>query len=340
MAAASVLLALLPAPVVAAEGLTIEAHAMIQGHVRKGSWFAVAVDLSNSGPTITGELRIAGGVDSRTRFGTPVELATGSRKQYLLYALPPTFGGNMTVELVSGDRQVAKATVAIALHDQTQLVVGVIAENPGRIVGELDLLPSQDGSLPTIVPLAPADLPERLQAWSALDRIVWQDEDASALTPGQVEALRGWIAGGGRLVIVGGTSGADALNAFPDDLLPYRPTAVLDVDPSAVRPVLGGLPAGAATLTALSGDLAHGRRLATSGDRVIAADMAYGAGRSRSSASTPRRHGSPRVRPGTRRSGGACCRPAPAGPSRSPTTRRSWAPSRTCPASPCRRSAA
>jgi hypothetical protein len=279
LAAAFVLLGALPVPVVTAdEGLTIEAHALLQGHVRSGSWFAVAVDLSNSGPTVTGELRIAGGIDSRTRFGTPVELATGSRKQYLLYALPPTFGGNMTVELMSGDRQVAKATVAIALHDQTQLVVGVIAENPGRIVGELDLLPSQNGAQPTIVPLTPADLPERLQAWSALDRIVWQDEDASSLTPGQLDALRGWIAGGGRLVIVGGTSGADALNAFPDELLPFRPTAVLDIDPTAVRPVLGGLPDGAATLTALSGELSRGRELASSGDRVIAADMAFGAG--------------------------------------------------------------
>jgi hypothetical protein len=279
LAAAFVLLGALPVPVVTAdEGLTIDAHALLQGHVRSGSWFAVAVDLSNSGPTVTGELRIAGGIDSRTRFGTSVELATGSRKQYLLYALPPTFGGNMTVELVSGDRQVAKATVAIALHDQTQLVVGVIAENPGRIVGELDLLPSQNGAQPTIVPLTPADLPERLQAWSPLDRIVWQDEDASALTPGQLDALRGWIAGGGRLVIVGGTSGADALNAFPDDLLPFRPTAILDIDPSAVRPVLGGLPDGAATLTALSGELSRGRELASSGNRVIAADMAFGAG--------------------------------------------------------------
>ncbi|MEW6226201.1 MAG: hypothetical protein AB1627_16390 [Chloroflexota bacterium] len=278
LAAASLLLGALPVPAAAAEGLTIEAHALLQGHVRSGSWFAVAVDLSNGGPTVTGELRIAGGIDSRTRFGTPVELATGSRKQYLLYALPPTFGGNMTVELVSGDQQVAKATVAIALHDQTQLVVGVMAENPGRIVGELDLLPSQNGTQPTIVPLTPADLPERLQAWSALDRIVWQDVDASALTPGQMEALRGWIAGGGRLVIVGGTSGADALNAFPDELLPFRPTAILDIDPSAVRPVLGGLPEGATALTALSGELSRGRELASSGDRVIAADMAFGAG--------------------------------------------------------------
>jgi hypothetical protein len=271
---------LLPVPAVSAagEGLTMAAHALLQGHVRTGSWFSVAVDLENAGPTVTGELRISGGVDSRTRFGTPVELATGSRKQYLLYAQPPTFGGAMTVQLVSGDTVVAEAKVAIALHDQLQLVVGVVSENPAKVVGELDLLPSQNGTPPTIVPLSAGDLPERVQAWSVLDRLIWQDTDASALTPGQLAALRTWISGGGRLVIVGGTAGADVLTGFPDDLLPYRPTGTLDIDPAVLRSLLGTIPAGATPVTAYAGELIAGRVLATSGDRVVAADRRVGAG--------------------------------------------------------------
>ena len=57
----------------------------------------------------------------------------------------------MKVQLVNGDTVVAEATVAIALHDQTQLVVGVVSENPAKIVGELKLLPNQNGAAPTIV---------------------------------------------------------------------------------------------------------------------------------------------------------------------------------------------
>ena len=278
-AAGLLLLALLvPASVVADNGPVMTARAMLQGHVRQGSWFAVAVDVSNAGPTVTGELRIAGGVDSRTRFGTPVELATGSRKTYLLYAQPPSFGGNMKVQLVAGDKVVSTATVAIALHDSSQLVVGVVSENPARIVGELKLLPGSSGAPSSVVPLSPADLPERVQAWSGIDRIVWQDTDASALTPGQLSSLRGWIASGGRLVIVGGTAGADSLAAFPDDLLPYRPTSILDIDPKAIQPILGGIPTGATTLTAFAGDGGLGRPLAQSGDRVIAADLKVGNG--------------------------------------------------------------
>ncbi|HEY6569900.1 MAG TPA: hypothetical protein VIZ22_06405, partial [Candidatus Limnocylindrales bacterium] len=265
-------------PVAAADGLKMDARALMQGHVRAGSWFAIAVDLQNDGPTIVGELRISGGLESRTRFGTPVELATGSRKQYLLYALPPSFGGNMTVELVSDGKVLAKAPVAVALHDQTQLVVGLVSENPARLVGEFDLLPSQNGIAPVIVPLTAADLPERVQAWAPLDRLIWQDVDAASLSPGQLAALRTWVAGGGRLVILGGTAPADVLTGFPDDLLPYRPNGVVDVDPAVLQPLLGLAPANATTLTALAGDPGSGRTLATSGDRVIAADMAFGSG--------------------------------------------------------------
>ena len=145
---------------------------------------------------------------------------------------------------------VATSEVAVALHDQTQLVVGVVAENPAKLVGQLDLLPNQTGVRPVIVPLSPADLPERIEAWSALDRLIWQDIDTSVLAAGQLAALRTWIAGGGRLVIVGGTAGADILSALPDELLPYRPTSILDVDPASLRTFLGGVPDGAGTLTA------------------------------------------------------------------------------------------
>jgi CheY-like chemotaxis protein len=115
------------------------ARALLEGHVRQGSWFAIAVDVENAGPTVTGELRVAGGPDSKTRFGTPVELATGSRKTYLLYAQPPSFGGNMKVQLVSGATVISEATVATAIHDAYQTVVGVVSENPARIVSELKL---------------------------------------------------------------------------------------------------------------------------------------------------------------------------------------------------------
>jgi hypothetical protein len=243
---------------------------------------AVAVDVENAGPTVTGELRIAGGADLRTRFGLAVELATGSRKTFTLYVQPPGFVGStapLVVDLVAGSTTVASAKAAVALHDPNQLVVGILAENPAKIVSQVSLLPSAMSGVPAVlVPLTAADLPARVQGWSGLDRLIWQDTDASTLTSDQLAALGRWVAAGGRLIIVGGTSGPDALNALPEELLPYRPTGVLDVDPALLQPILGAVPKDAAPVAALVGSAGKGRPLATSGDRVVAADMPYGSG--------------------------------------------------------------
>ena len=104
-------------------------------------------------------------------------------------------------------------------------MVGVVAEKPGGIISTVHLLPNQNQVAPAIVPIDLADLPERVEAWGGLDRLVWQDADSSRLTEGQMQALQGWVAGGGRLVVVGGTTGPNTLSAFPDALLPYRPSA-------------------------------------------------------------------------------------------------------------------
>ena len=270
--------AALPSPVAAADGLTMEAHTLLDGHARVGSWMAVAVRLKNDGPAIDGELRLAGGAQGKTRFGQVVDLPTQSDKTFLMYTQPPAFGREIEVSLVADDQVVATTKAPFKIHDGSQLAVGVIAERPGEIIGSIDLIPNQNQQGPVLVPLRPEDLPERVEAWGGLDRLIWQDTDSNRLTPAQSTALRGWLAGGGRLILVGGTTGPNTLSAFPDDLLPYRPTATVDVAPTSLGGLLGTLPATATDVPALGGDAATGRVLATSGDRTIAAERPYGNG--------------------------------------------------------------
>src|SRR6185312_10612810 len=75
----------------------MEAKVLLDGHTRIGSWMAIQVHLKNDGPAVTGELRLSGGAQGRTRFGTPVDLPPGSDKIYLLYAQPPAFGRDIEV---------------------------------------------------------------------------------------------------------------------------------------------------------------------------------------------------------------------------------------------------
>jgi len=263
---------------VAADPLTMTARALLDGHARLGTWMAIQVDLENAGQPVSGELRLTGGVQGQTRFGTPVDLPTGSRKRYTLYAQPPAFGDHLEVAVVAAGKPVATRQVAFVAADPTQLLVGVVAERPDRIIGELGVLTTPNTAPPAIVALTIDSLPERGEALNAIDRLVWQDVDASDLSPAQLGALRGWVAQGGRLVIVGGTGGPGLLSAFPDELLPYRPGATVDLPASALGALLGELPSTATDLTALGGPAGAGRTLAAVGDRVVAAELTFGNG--------------------------------------------------------------
>lgn len=268
----------LAGPAAAVDPPKMTANVLLQGHARLGSWIAVHVHLTNDGPSVTGELRLQGGVQGGTRYATPVQLDSPADKEWTLYAQPPSFGQQLEVVFASGSTVIARQKVALTIHDPTQLVVGVVAENGPPLAGSLSLPATQNQQSAVVVPLTVADLPTRLEGWSVLDRLVWQDVDASSLSSDQLAALRGWIATGGRLIIAGGTAGIGVLGGFPDDLLPYRPTATVDVAPASLGSLLGTIPKGAGDVPAMAGELTRGRALATSGDRVIAAQTAYGSG--------------------------------------------------------------
>jgi hypothetical protein len=265
-------------PVAAVDPPSMSARVLLQGHARLGSWIAIKVHLHNDGPSVNGELRLVGGAQGGTRYATVVQLDSPSDKDWILYAQPPSFGQQLEVVLASGTSVIARQKVAVTIHDATQLIVGVVADQAPPIVGSLSLPALQNQQPAVVVPLTVDDLPTRIEAWSALDRLVWQDVDASTLSSEQMAALRGWLALGGRLLIIGGTAGIGSLGAFPDDILPYRPSSTVDVAPSSLQALLGGLPKDATDVPAMSGDLIRGRALATAGDRVVAAQSPYGSG--------------------------------------------------------------
>jgi hypothetical protein len=277
---AVVFLGVLPVvePATGAETLTMDAQALIGGHVRPGAWMAVEVHLTNAGPPIAGELRMSGGNSGRTRYGMTVDLPTESDKRYVLYAQPPAFGRELEVALLVDQKVLRSATVAYQLHEGNQAIIGVVAEDAAGLIASLDLAADQRGQTPALVRLDPTTLPDKVAGWAPLDRLIWQDVDTTSLEPAQVAALRGWLAGGGRLVVIGGTSGPGTLAALPDEILPYRPDSTIDVEPSILAPLLGRIPDGATSLPSLAGTLSGGRPLITSGNRTVAAERTYGLG--------------------------------------------------------------
>ena len=274
--------ALLPAagPVHAAD-VTMIARVLLGGHTRLGTWTAIEIRARNDGPAITGELRLTAGSQGSTRYGTAVDLPPGSDKSYTLYAQPSVFRSNFEVTLVDrAGATVSSATIRVQNHDVFSPLVAVVAEQPGRLVAgvtaAVNFNPQQAAA--TVITLTPADLPERVEAWGPLDRLVWQDIDTTQLSTAQLAALRGWVAGGGRLVLLGGTKGAAVFSALDGEMLPFRPTTTAELATSELAALLGTLPGGATPLPALAGTLDRGRPLARSGDLVVAAETRYGSG--------------------------------------------------------------
>src|SRR4029079_4542713 len=148
----------------AADGPTMDARVLLQGHARLGSWLAIEVRLQNEGAPVVGELRLQGGSQGGTRFSVPVDLPSPSDKRYTLYAQPPAFGGQIEVLLGGGRKTVASQKVAFTVHDVNQLTIGVVAAQPAGIVSGIQLPAVQNNANPVVIPLDVTDLPERLEA--------------------------------------------------------------------------------------------------------------------------------------------------------------------------------
>jgi hypothetical protein len=262
-----------------ASEITMRAEPLLGGKVRRGEWAAVRVHLENDGPAVDGELRIATSEQGASTYGTVVQLATGARQDHIIYGRAGFVGPRFTVDLVSGGAAMATAKVTVQAVEPQTLGVVVVAEHPERLVGDIrGSVATRRGLAALVVAIGPEDLPPRVEAWASVDRLVWQDIAAARLTVEQLDALKTWVALGGELVILGGSTGVASIDAFPDDLLPYQPEGIVDVPVADLGDLLGVLPAGATSLPAVSGRLQHGAVLGESGGQTIAARMSYGQG--------------------------------------------------------------
>ena len=148
---------------------------------------------------------------------------------------------------------------------------------PGVVPEVLAAVTSPNGP-PAVVPLSVADLPSRVEAWGAIDRLVWQDVESSTLNAEQLVALRAWLGAGGRLVVLGGSTGGSTLSAFADGILPYRPDGTVDVPAAELVGLVGALPDTARPVTAIGGASSRGTILARAGHRIVAAEAPVGSG--------------------------------------------------------------
>ncbi len=210
---------------------------------KAGRWFPVAVTLANSGPAVSGEVRLrlvnSGGFEvAPNDFYSTVDLPTNANKVVWLYGRLER-PGITGCEIMFSGRGFApiKQTVGIAPLDDEQRLVVTVADSDDGLQGALQSLRAnalfRGGKRPQFNPnLQPvralqatsADVPDRWIGFDGADMVVLGDFVHTSLAPKQLEALKGWVQGGGNMVVVGGNN-AGRLNTSPlRELWPLVPT--------------------------------------------------------------------------------------------------------------------
>lgn len=234
-----VLLALLSIPGWTVTGqpeaaIAVVVDAGFGGFYRAETWMPVRADLVNNGPDVRGQILIRPETNPNaigSAYATPVELAAGARQTVTLYVTARAFNGPLRVELLADDgTAIAVGTDNIRAVRPADRLYAVLTDAPA---GPVDLTGARPGGAQAQqVSWRIADLPDRAIGLSALDLILFQDVDTSALTDAQRAALRDWTIAGGQIIVTGGPNWR-ATAAGLADLLPLEPTgtrAVADLE--------------------------------------------------------------------------------------------------------------
>jgi hypothetical protein len=258
--------------------IRLSVEPLLGGLARPGHWATIRVRAENDGPVIDGELRLSTLEKRSVRYAAPVQLPTGARQEHPLQVRMPVFG-RFRVELITEGSVRARVDSQVLPVDEGDLAVGIVAEQPGSLIQAIDeTVLARPGQLAEIRPMALADLPALPQAWQAMDLLVWQDAPAVGLTEEQRAALVAWVAGGGRLVLLGGSMGPAAFEGLPGDVLPYQPSTVVDIPPARFAELLGVAPDGPPGITAVAGPDGPGTVLARVDGLAVAATRTVGRG--------------------------------------------------------------
>lgn len=229
---APLLLLHVSSPVYAAPSLQMTAQPGFGGRFKNGEWLPVFVNLENSGPDLSGEIRaIVTNQTGQLKFILPAELPSGARKRFTLYIQPNNFSRSVRVEFVSssqgGDSPDEKIKLTAVPNDR-YVIGGIMANadglatiNPPQLEGRRE---------PTdFVNLALEDIPDRYEGLRFLNALILNDVDTTGLTPAQRTALSSWVAGGGRLIIGGGAGAARTLAGLPAELQPALVSGLQEV---------------------------------------------------------------------------------------------------------------
>ena len=209
-------------------GISLSAQAGFDGYCKEATWIPVRVTVANSGPDLNARVQVSYGTSNTDKAitGTDISLPNTSQKEFFLYFYPPRFLRSLNVSLVVEDKTLAKVDLRLTCLTGDDLLVGLLAGDPSAY-NVLNEVKTSNGSV-HLAQLQPANLPDQPQGWEGLDALIIAGEDVGRLTSKQHQALRSWVASGGKLLVTGGLNWQNTSSGL-EDILPVSPDATYKV---------------------------------------------------------------------------------------------------------------
>lgn|GEM_PF-1746246 len=200
-----------------------EAQVGLAGVCKPNLWFPVSVTVENTGADFDARIQIT----YKDQFGgrfvyfTDAALPSASRKRFTFYAHASDTVSAFTAQVLDGSKLRVEKKLNISC-DETPFFIGVWADDPApyNLLNGVQTLTQKT----RVEFLSAQDLPESPQGWQALDALVISNVDTSKLSAAQKTALQIWLAGGGKLLAVGGAQWQLSVAGL-DEVLPLEVSA-------------------------------------------------------------------------------------------------------------------
>ena len=198
-------------------GLTLSARAGFDGYCKKGEWIPIQVAVENAGPDMNARVQVS--YREKIYYAADFLLPAASNRRLFLYVYDQNFSRDLSVTLEVGDTLLAQDDLKVTCLSDSNRLVGLLVDDLAAYT-QLTDIPLVGGSV-RLAQLAPTDLPDQAQGWSGLDLLVVSGVDTGKLSEAQLRALQAWLAGGGKMLVVGGPHWQEAAAAV-DAYLPLE----------------------------------------------------------------------------------------------------------------------
>jgi len=209
---------------------------------RLGYWAPLSVSISNEGSDIVGDL------DVQVMYGEELadtlhpkihrrrlDLSKGSRKRFQFTVYLESFAHPLVIRITSGGRELARHSIELRRRFTEGRLILVLSRD-----ANLDYLNDGTGDSLRVLYPHPELLPDHWQGYDSITAMIVHGISLEELSTRQFDALKKWVAHGGRLAVSGGSDYSLLRTPRLAQLLPASPVGLVQItDSSRLGDALG-----------------------------------------------------------------------------------------------------